>query len=489
MNNLLSNETLIKLNILLSDLSEGEKDVEISRIILNENFDFDPYKLFKYLDRKNNNKISIDDIIYYMNMKKKFISNSEAKKLISFYDEDFDGQLNYLEFINLIQSSSKILFVNGNLYNNNNNNFSISENIEYCFINLLDKELNLIRRILLLIEDIKKQFDFSIKSCFDILKSWTCITSDGLDKFFCNIVQKHYEKNSNFIRNIIKRLDINKDGKIDMKEFSIFFTVNDENSQTENSQIENFNYNYNNNFTDFLTEKKFYEFIHDLMDIEEKLENLKIDLALRNDFNIENIFRYFDYDHKGFILPSDLNLGLKNLQLNINKFDINLLFKKYDFKMKGQLNYCDLFDMLTPFQNDYRNMIENRKPIEGEFMLSTKIIFVNLIKNIIWYENKINNMRIYFNTVRKRIREIFARIDKNNKGYFDFNDWEYYLKKMKNFVNNNKENNNKFNLNFNESFIGKNLVFIRLDKKRMGKVDYIDLIDELTPIENKFIIV
>ena len=30
------------------------------------------------------------------------------------------------------------------------------------------------------------------------------------------------------------------------------------------------------------------------------------------------------------------------------------------------------------------------------------------------------------------------------------------------------------------------IIILILDKKRLGKVDYIDLIDELTPIENKF---
>jgi hypothetical protein len=94
-------------------------------------------------------------------------------------------------------------------------------------------------------------------------------------------------------------------------------------------------------------------------------------------------------------------------------------------------------------------------------------------------------MRFYFNSIRKRIVEIFTRIDKNNKGYFDIKDWENYLKEMRNVIYNNNTNNINNNC-FNESFIGKNLVFIRLDKKRLGKVDYIDLIDELTPIENKF---
>ena len=59
--NSFSPSTLIKVGTLLSTLSEAEKDIDISRQILNENFDFEPYMIFTYLDRENKNKIAIDD--------------------------------------------------------------------------------------------------------------------------------------------------------------------------------------------------------------------------------------------------------------------------------------------------------------------------------------------------------------------------------------------------------------------------------------------
>ena len=45
--NSFSPSTLNKIGILFSTLSEAEKDIDISRQILNENFDFDPYIIFK----------------------------------------------------------------------------------------------------------------------------------------------------------------------------------------------------------------------------------------------------------------------------------------------------------------------------------------------------------------------------------------------------------------------------------------------------------
>ena len=216
----------------------------------------------------------------------------------------------------------------------------------------------------------------------------------------------------------------------------------------------------------------YFKEIIDLLYIEEKIENAKIDLALRHDFNIENIFRFFDFDNKGYIIITDFERGLNKLSLYPNPLEIKVVFNKYDSNMKNQINFGDLFDMFTPFERDYRIMIENRKPIEGEFMLSTKIYIINLLKEIFANENKLNYLKRQFVNSKKRIREIFAEIDRDNKGYFDIEDWTLFLKKR-----------SKLNGVINDNQKGRYLVFIRLDKKRRGRVDYCDLMDELNPID------
>ena len=480
--NSFSPSTLIKVGTLLSTLSEAEKDIDISRQILNENFDFEPYLSFTYLDRENKNKITIDDIIYYLNLKNIYVSKEEANKIISFYDEDKDNQLSYMEFIYLIQSSKHIINVNGNLYNRKvYENKKISQNVEYSFIQLLDKELSLVRRIFSLINEIKSQGDYDIEKLFNLMKIYTNITAEGIDKFFTEILQKPINRQSNFIRNIIKRIDINNDGRIDLNEFKNFFntykTTNIEelNLKKDNSINNNnliINMNNQNDVSDFVFDNKFNDFITELMSIEEKIENAKIDLALRHDFNIENIFRFFDFDNKGYITINDFERGFNKLSLYPNPLEIKVVFNKYDSNMKNQINFGDLFDMFTPFERDYRIMVENRKPIENEFMLSTKIYLVNLIKEIISNENKLNYLKRQFINFKKRLREIFADIDRDNKGYFDIEDWSSYLKRK-----------SKLNGVINDNKKGRYLLFIRLDKKRRGRVDYCDLMDELNPID------
>ena len=480
--NSFSPSTLIKVGTLLSTLSEAEKDIDISRQILNENFDFEPYMIFTYLDRENKNKITIDDIIYYLNLKNIYVSKEEANKIISFYDEDKDNQLSYMEFIYLIQSSKHIINVNGNLYNRKvYENKKISQNVEYSFIQLLDKELSLVRRIFSLINEIKSQGDYDIEKLFNLMKIYTNITAEGIDKFFTEILQKPINRQSNFIRNIIKRIDINNDGRIDLNEFKNFFntykTTNIEelNLKKDNNINNNnliINMNNQNDVSDFVFDNKFNDFITELMSIEEKIENAKIDLALRHDFNIENIVRFFDFDNKGYITINDFERGFNKLSLYPNPLEIKVVFNKYDSNMKNQINFGDLFDMFTPFERDYRIMVENRKPIENEFMLSTKIYLVNLIKEIISNENKLNYLKRQFINFKKRLREIFADIDRDNKGYFDIEDWSSYLKRK-----------SKLNGVINDNKKGRYLLFIRLDKKRRGRVDYCDLMDELNPID------
>ena len=438
--------------------------------------------IFTYLDRENKNKITIDDIIYYLNLKNIYVSKEEANKIISFYDEDKDNQLSYMEFIYLIQSSKHIINVNGNLYNRKvYENKKISQNVEYSFIQLLDKELSLVRRIFSLINEIKSQGDYDIEKLFNLMKIYTNITAEGIDKFFTEILQKPINRQSNFIRNIIKRIDINNDGRIDLNEFKNFFntykTTNIEelNLKKDNNINNNnliINMNNQNDVSDFVFDNKFNDFITELMSIEEKIENAKIDLALRHDFNIENIFRFFDFDNKGYITINDFERGFNKLSLYPNPLEIKVVFNKYDSNMKNQINFGDLFDMFTPFERDYRIMVENRKPIENEFMLSTKIYLVNLIKEIISNENKLNYLKRQFINFKKRLREIFADIDRDNKGYFDIEDWSSYLKRK-----------SKLNGVINDNKKGRYLLFIRLDKKRRGRVDYCDLMDELNPID------
>ena len=198
-------------------------------------------------------------------------------------------------------------------------------------------------------------------------------------------------------------------------------------------------------------ERQFNDFLSKLMLAENKIEAAKVNLALNSDFNCEDAFRIFELNGRGFINQCDLKCGL------------NLLGQ-------GFLNYADFFDMLVPYEKDYRNMVENRLPnsccpcrCPDIFCCGTLCALKNVFNLIIELENDINNNRRLFGTLRLKLKEIFRLLDYPNRGFFSNNDLIVYLQKNGIFISNKLAD----------------LLFIRLDRGRNGNVFYKDIEDEV----------
>ena len=100
---MLSIETEVRIASLLLTLAEGERNIEISRQVLSDNFDFDAYQIFKYIDVDNKNRIDALDILNFLNNNHLYNNDNDnditAKLTILFYDQDADGSLSYIEFL------------------------------------------------------------------------------------------------------------------------------------------------------------------------------------------------------------------------------------------------------------------------------------------------------------------------------------------------------------------------------------------------------
>ena len=212
---MLSEETESKLINILKIIANGEMSIEINRKLLSDSSEFDPYQIFSNLTQKGKEFITPNDIVDYFNSKKIFISYTEAKLLILFYDQNYDGVLTFSEFLPLVQSkeSSK----------NNVMNSPIKEmniDIDYYLTKLFQKEIDLIREIIKNLYDIRIKKDFNCHSIYHTLKNVNKITEDSIGDYFD-------KKDISFLNDeliaIIKRLDINKDGIVDLCELHAFF--------------------------------------------------------------------------------------------------------------------------------------------------------------------------------------------------------------------------------------------------------------------------
>ena len=103
---MISGEIQSKISEILMTLAEEERNVEVTRQVLTENKDYNPYQIFCFLDNEKKNKINSSDLFNFLRNKNIFSTENEIKLLILFYDYDLDTNLNLEEFINLIESKT-----------------------------------------------------------------------------------------------------------------------------------------------------------------------------------------------------------------------------------------------------------------------------------------------------------------------------------------------------------------------------------------------
>ena len=215
---------------------------------------------------------------------------------------------------------------------------------------------------------------------------------------------------------------------------------------------------------------KFNDFLRKLMEIESRIEDAKIGLAINPDFNCEDAFRLFESNDKGFLDKTDIKNGLNLLCIFPTNKELDLLMKRFDLQKNGYLNFADFFDMVVPFEKSYRERVENRCPqsccpCRSPDVFSDKTIYYlkNLFTLLIDSENEINDLRKMMGTVRLKLNDIFALLDQDGKGFFENKEMIEY------FENNGLLDDNK----------AADLLFIRLDKNRNGKIDFPEVEDEL----------
>ena len=526
---MLSLETEGRISKLFQVISEGEIAIEISRANLSSHSQFAPYQIFKRIDSESKNFITETNIVSFLQQNGIFSTIKEAKMIILFYDSDKSKSLTYSQFLNLIVSDSADIprKINNKLYSGNLIPFAI----EYCVCRIIENELNLIREIESVLDDIKQRKDFSAFDLYRTIKGeGEFVSGEVLMRFMRrNDTKVNYED----IKRIMKRLDIDRNGYVTCEDLECVFglglsepnkntlsTINanksnffshnstptnalvrekisdnlflrnvperkneydiDNNKYTKESLFANStNYHTSNPFINTSSsintgEAMLISFIKMLMDIELKIEKLKCELSLRADFNIEDAYKIFTNTHSNFITQSDLKNGLHSLNIHTSYDDIQLLINKYSLNHDSVLYYNDLFDLLTPFNRTNRNEIESRtsslvnKYNKSEVFLSTtKMCLVNLLNFIIETER----------IVEKERHKLNKNFSVNVRDIFNQID---------------KANRGSFSildLNLflkekNVTFIPKeaDLLFIRLDKERKGQIDLNAHVYEIKPI-------
>ena len=170
---MLSIETEARVIKLFINLFEGERTVELTRENLAIQRDFDAYQIFQRVDRERKNFVDEYNIVDFLKNNSIYCTNSEARLILSFYDSNSDGNLNYTEFLNMILSDSnysirrlardRIGYRSGNI---------LSYDVEYSLTRLLERELELARAVEILVGDVRARYDFNVLDIYTLIQGY-----------------------------------------------------------------------------------------------------------------------------------------------------------------------------------------------------------------------------------------------------------------------------------------------------------------------------
>ena len=484
---------------LLLQLAQNERLMDINRCLLSQDLYFDISSLYNYIFFKFSEEKNIDNNIITFSTLKKFISedldiqiNDEILgKIFDFYSKpNYFGRERYLEYIEFID----IFYPR---YNLNLRKYLQSRN----GLNKDIKELNSITKMLLQ-KLFVRQINF-VKYLFHY--------NDKV-KIDCKNLFKIISKEKIFIT---KRDLINLFNKE-----SIYFTEEDINSIIASLSYINRHF-YSNKKISNIEEGIYYKSFENIFNIqkkvfsikpltnndkisiiksiilnsiyqEKKVEEAKSLIVNRDDFNINILLNLFTNENNEEKI--EFNTFIKKMKLNLDEIEYELLLRRIDLLRKRFLYKSDLFDFFIPFDKDIRNKIKNdfennrniNKDINSKncFSKGTMIFINNLINVVIKGEKEINMKKIKLNNDEEFIENIFNEIcdmPKNENEidseikifdkYFTAGQLFKYLK-------------DKLNVELPEKELI--LFFIRLDKFRRGRIEFLEFSDEMKYIQLKY---
>jgi Ca2+-binding EF-hand superfamily protein len=184
-------------------------------------------------------------------------------------------------------------------------------------------------------------------------------------------------------------------------------------------------------------EEVFINYLRELIAVECSLEVTKNEVALKNDFNMEDAFSIFEKYNKGYLTEFDLKDGLNGyFGLFPLLEEVSTLFKRYDTEKLGSFNYGDFFNMLAPFSQEYRKLVEDRiypnSTLVGDpLSVSTKFSVKNLLQNLIQSEQTLESHRSKMkNMLSFNSKKIFELIGGYASSYFSERDVSLFLFKF-----------------------------------------------------------
>lgn len=193
----------------------------MTRQVLAEQPDFEPYTAFKRIDRDANSAISTWEVIDFLRDNELVVLERDIQALFKVYDTNRDSRLNYSEFLNLVLPKTspalRQLATQRESYYVSRYE-TLPYEVEWALTRVVDKEINYNRKIELLKEDLSLRYDFNTLDAFRLVDEDRCGLID-LDAIYLFFKRNHIIASESDILALLRRADTDGDGKLTYSEF------------------------------------------------------------------------------------------------------------------------------------------------------------------------------------------------------------------------------------------------------------------------------
>ena len=198
-----------------------DDEIEKIRVELCQNPSFFPKILFNIIDSNEKNFITLDDLKTYLKNNNIPYEEYCLRRFIHNFDKDNDFSIDYNEFLGIVLSKRNISLSNSVMYKENKDN-KLDNNVENTFNKLLIKELNLVKTLISIADELKYSKEFTTYEAYiSIVKEQKYITQENLANY---LRENNFELDNIDPIILMFRIDADNDGQISYEEFQeIFF--------------------------------------------------------------------------------------------------------------------------------------------------------------------------------------------------------------------------------------------------------------------------
>lgn len=214
-----------KLKNLLVTVGDGERDLEAARQRLCNIRDFALLAAFERIDRDATGTVDSVEIVNFLRDNGvAHITEGEAYNLISFFDSDGNKRLSFQEFIQLLLPCEDNVLRNITIDRPSvrvGRFDRLPIDIEHAITAVLEKEVNLARRLEACKRDLELGLDYTATAAFRSVDRYASglVTTVNLGAFLRD--QGHWASETELLA-IVRRIDTDGDASVDLREWSEF---------------------------------------------------------------------------------------------------------------------------------------------------------------------------------------------------------------------------------------------------------------------------